>query len=59
MGSEYGVSLFVYSSGERGGEVDDDVPGKLQHSQESKVAVERHVKALGEKGLTWTSVYAS
>lgn len=59
MAFEYGVSVFVYSTGERGGEVDDDIPGKLQHSQESKVAVERHVKALGEKGLTWTSVYVS
>jgi hypothetical protein len=58
MAFEYGVSLFVYSSAERGNEVDDGTPGKLQHSQESKVAVEKHVKALGEKGLTWTSVYA-
>lgn len=55
MAFEHGVSFFVYSTAERGGEAEDDIPGK----QESKVAVERHVKALGEKGLTWTSVYIS
>lgn len=55
MAFEHGVSFFVYSTAERGGEAEDDIHGK----QESKVAVERHVKALGEKGLTWTSVYKS
>ncbi|EIW87063.1 NAD(P)-binding protein [Coniophora puteana RWD-64-598 SS2] len=48
---EYGVSVYVYSSAERGGEAND----RLQSgSGLAKVMIERHVKSLGEKGLPWT-----
>ncbi|KAG6909668.1 hypothetical protein DXG01_016075 [Tephrocybe rancida] len=48
---EYGVSHFIYSSAERGGESYDDhwVLDRL-----AKVKVERHIRELGAKGLTWT-----
>ncbi|KAJ7622246.1 NAD(P)-binding protein [Roridomyces roridus] len=48
---EYGVSAFVFSSVERGGEYYDD------HSvldRRAKVNVERYIRVLGEKGLPWT-----
>ncbi|KAH7927239.1 NAD(P)-binding protein [Leucogyrophana mollusca] len=48
---EYGVSVYIYSSAERGGEANDEHE-KL--SGRAKVMVERHVKSLGEKGLSWT-----
>ncbi|KAH7916375.1 NAD(P)-binding protein [Hygrophoropsis aurantiaca] len=48
---EYGVSVYIYSSAERAGEVNDDHE-KL--SGRAKVMIERHVKGLGEKGLPWT-----
>ncbi|KAA1470858.1 NAD(P)-binding protein [Dentipellis sp. KUC8613] len=48
---EFAVSTFVYSSAERGGESADD---SRQGSGRAKVAIERHVKGLGEKGLRWT-----
>jgi hypothetical protein len=50
---EYGTSVFVYSSAERGGEINDDnvVLHKL-----AKVRIERHVKQLGDNGLPWTWV---
>ena len=51
---EFGVSVFVYSSQERGGEADDDGPNNFKPSTIAKIHVERHVKALGEKGLPWT-----
>jgi hypothetical protein len=52
---EYGVEHFVYSSADRGGEDTDD-DEDLDKKAASKVAIERHIKTLGEKGLNWTSV---
>ncbi|RDB16255.1 NmrA-like family domain-containing protein 1 [Hypsizygus marmoreus] len=48
---EFGVSSFVFSSVERGGESYDD---KLDPDRRAKVQVERHIKDLGAKGLQWT-----
>ncbi|KAG5643310.1 hypothetical protein DXG03_001194 [Asterophora parasitica] len=48
---EYGVSSFVFSSVERGGESYDD---KLTLDRLAKVRIERHIKDLGSKGLPWT-----
>ncbi|KAK7442796.1 hypothetical protein VKT23_016041 [Stygiomarasmius scandens] len=48
---EYGVQSFVFSSVERGSERDDD---KAVLDRLAKIRIERHVKALGEKGLSWT-----
>jgi hypothetical protein len=48
---EYGVSVYIYSTAERGGEQSDEME-KL--SGRAKVLAERHVQALGEKGLPWT-----
>ncbi|KAJ7622239.1 NAD(P)-binding protein [Roridomyces roridus] len=48
---EYGVSTFVFSSVERGGEYYDD-PSVLD--RRAKVNVERYIRVLGEKGLPWT-----
>jgi nucleoside-diphosphate-sugar epimerase len=48
---EYGVSVYIYSSAERGGEQSDEME-KL--SGRAKVLAERHVQALGERGLPWT-----
>ncbi|KAG1793845.1 NAD(P)-binding protein [Suillus plorans] len=48
---EYGVSVYIYSSAERGGEQSDETE-KL--SGRAKVLAERHVQALGERGLPWT-----
>ncbi|KAG1719555.1 NAD(P)-binding protein [Suillus paluster] len=47
---EYGVSVYIYSTAERGGEQIDE----KQLSGRAKVLAERHVQALGEKGLPWT-----
>ncbi|KAG6872568.1 hypothetical protein C0995_008841 [Termitomyces sp. Mi166 len=51
MAWEYGVSCFVYSSVERGGESYDDT---LTLDRLAKVRIERHIRGLGEKGLNWT-----
>jgi hypothetical protein len=51
---EYGVEQFVYSSAERGGEENDDAPEN--EMSRGKIAIERHIKALGDKGLNWTYV---
>ncbi|KAJ7476694.1 NAD(P)-binding protein [Mycena latifolia] len=52
MSAEYGVSCFVYSSVERGGEYNDE---NAQLDRRAKVLIERHVRGLGEsKGLPWT-----
>ncbi|KAF5392069.1 hypothetical protein D9757_003335 [Collybiopsis confluens] len=48
---EFGVSAYIFSSAERGGEVDDD---KFKLDGLAKVNIERHVKDLGSKGLPWT-----
>ncbi|KIP04115.1 hypothetical protein PHLGIDRAFT_76496 [Phlebiopsis gigantea 11061_1 CR5-6] len=48
---EYGVSAFIFSSVERGGESYDD---KLTLDRAAKVKIERHVRSLGEQGLRWT-----
>ncbi|KIK54611.1 hypothetical protein GYMLUDRAFT_76951 [Collybiopsis luxurians FD-317 M1] len=48
---EFNVSAFIFSSAERGGEVDDD---KFELDGLAKVNIERHVKELGNKGLSWT-----
>ena len=50
---EFGVSLFVYSSAERGGEIDDD---NFVLDRLAKVRIERYIRQLGEKGLPWTCV---
>ncbi|TCD61456.1 hypothetical protein EIP91_008413 [Steccherinum ochraceum] len=51
LSSEFGVSHFVFSSAERGGEALDD---ELKTDRLAKVRIERHTKELGEKGLRWT-----
>ncbi|KAJ6521041.1 NAD(P)-binding protein [Mycena capillaripes] len=52
ISAEYGVSSYIFSSVERGGEYNDD-NAKLDRL--AKVMIERHVRALGEsKGLPWT-----
>ncbi|KAF8069920.1 NAD(P)-binding protein [Lyophyllum atratum] len=48
---EFGVSSFVFSSSERGGESYDD---QLTLDRLAKVRIERHVRGLGSKGLKWT-----
>jgi hypothetical protein len=48
---EYGVSVYIYSTSERGGEKNDETQ-KL--SGRAKVLAERHVQALGPGGLPWT-----
>jgi uncharacterized protein YbjT (DUF2867 family) len=48
---EYGVSAFVFSSTERGGEYYDD---QTNFDTRAKVNIERHIRALGDKGLPWT-----
>lgn len=53
---EYGVSAFIFSSVERGGESYDD---KLTLDRAAKVKIERHVRSLGDKGLKWTCVLFS
>lgn len=50
---EYGVSTFIFSSAERGGERDDD---KAILDRLAKVKIERHIRSLGAKGLSWTCV---
>ncbi|KAF7296073.1 NmrA-like family domain-containing protein 1 [Mycena kentingensis (nom. inval.)] len=53
---EFNVECFIYSSAERGGEHHDDDESSMQPDGVAKVRVERHVKALGAKGLKWTIV---
>ncbi|OJA08102.1 NAD(P)-binding [Rhizopogon vesiculosus] len=48
---EYGVSVYLYSTSERGGQKNDEIQ-KL--SGRAKVLAERHVQSLGERGLPWT-----
>ncbi|CCM00285.1 uncharacterized protein FIBRA_02315 [Fibroporia radiculosa] len=48
---EYGVSVYIYSSAERAGPAHDD---EEVRSGRAKMLIERHVKSLGEKGLSWT-----
>ncbi|KAF9225404.1 NAD(P)-binding protein [Gyrodon lividus] len=48
---EYGVSTFVYSSAERGGDKNDE---NEKLSGQAKVSIERHIKSLSNKGLSWT-----
>ncbi|KAK0448593.1 NAD(P)-binding protein [Armillaria borealis] len=48
---EYGVSCFVFSSVERGGESSDDV---LMLDRLAKARIERHLRGLGSHGLAWT-----
>jgi hypothetical protein len=50
---EFGVSSYIFSSAERGGESYDD---KLVLDRLAKVRIERHVRELGTKGLPWTYV---
>lgn len=50
---EYGVSTFIFSSVERGGERDDD---KAILDRLAKVKIERHIRNLGANGLSWTCV---
>lgn len=51
---EYGVSSFVLSTVERGGEKDDDT---MKLDRLAKVRIERHVRELGSRGLNWAYVY--
>ncbi|KIK52967.1 hypothetical protein GYMLUDRAFT_49636 [Collybiopsis luxurians FD-317 M1] len=51
---EYGVSTFIFSSVERGGQKDDDKPEILMQDRYAKVKIEQYIKQLGEKGLPWT-----
>ncbi|KAJ6553042.1 hypothetical protein B0H19DRAFT_1211011 [Mycena capillaripes] len=52
ISAEYGVSSYIFSSAERGGECNDD---NAKLGRVAKVMIERHVRALGEsKGLPWT-----
>ncbi|KAF5376279.1 hypothetical protein D9615_008517 [Tricholomella constricta] len=48
---EFGVSSFIFSSTERGGESYDE---NLVLDRLAKVRIERHIKELGSKGLPWT-----
>jgi len=47
---EHGVSFFMYSSRERGGEKHDS-EAKLDYL--AKVNIENHLRSLGDKGLRW------
>ncbi|KAJ7181264.1 NAD(P)-binding protein [Mycena filopes] len=52
ISAEFGVSSFIFSSVERGGEYNDD---NAKLDRRAKVLIERHVRALGEsKALKWT-----
>ncbi|KAF7345742.1 NmrA-like family domain-containing protein 1 [Mycena venus] len=52
IAAEYGVSSYIFSSVERGGEYNDD---NAQLDRRAKVMIERHIRVLGEsKGLPWT-----
>jgi hypothetical protein len=53
---EFGVSSYVFSSVERGGESYDD---KLVLDRLAKVRIERHIRELGTKGLPWTYVISN
>ncbi|KAF9254135.1 NAD(P)-binding protein [Marasmius fiardii PR-910] len=48
---EFGVSHYVFSSVERGGEGADDT---MLDDRLAKIRIEKHVKELGKQGLTWT-----
>ncbi|KAJ5645024.1 NAD(P)-binding protein [Penicillium longicatenatum] len=50
---EYSVSAFIYSSALRSGHRYDD---QQRLSSWAKVLVERHIKALGSRGLPWVIV---
>lgn len=47
---EYNVSAYIYSSSLRAGPKYDD---QERLSGRAKANIERHVQALGEKGLPW------
>ncbi|KAF7290320.1 NmrA domain-containing protein [Mycena chlorophos] len=49
---ECGVSHFIFSSSDRGGEYYDDEMKTLDRV--AKIRIERRVKELGAKGLSWT-----
>ncbi|KAK7000305.1 NAD-binding protein [Favolaschia claudopus] len=52
ISAEFGVSSFIFSSVERGGEYNDD---NAVLDRRAKVMIERHIKALGEsKNFPWT-----
>ncbi|KAJ7033563.1 NAD(P)-binding protein [Mycena alexandri] len=52
ISAEYGVTSFIFSSVERGGEYNDE---NAKLDRRAKVLIERHVRGLGEsKGLKWT-----
>ena len=48
---EFGVSHFIFSSIERGGEGFDYM---LTLDRAAKARIERHIKRLTERGLKWT-----
>ncbi|KAG7091724.1 hypothetical protein E1B28_008125 [Marasmius oreades] len=48
---EFGISFFVFSSVERGGEGADDT---MMDDRLAKIRIENHVKQLGTKGLKWS-----
>ena len=48
---EFGVSHFIFSSIERGGEEFDYL---LTLDRLAKVRIERHIKELSARGLKWT-----
>ncbi|KAJ8090705.1 hypothetical protein PM082_018269 [Marasmius tenuissimus] len=50
---EFGVSHFVFSSVERGGEDADEI---MMDDRLAKIRIEKHVKELGTKGLKWTII---
>ncbi|ESK96975.1 NAD(P)-bindingprotein [Moniliophthora roreri MCA 2997] len=50
---EYGVMHFVFSSVERGGEASD---ATMMNDRLAKINIEKHVKELGKRGLSWTII---
>ncbi|KAL0571564.1 hypothetical protein V5O48_010396 [Marasmius crinis-equi] len=50
---EFGVSHFVFSSVERGGEGSDET---MMDDRLAKIRIEKHVQDLGTKGLKWTII---
>ncbi|KAL0572675.1 hypothetical protein V5O48_009285 [Marasmius crinis-equi] len=53
---EFGVSHFIYSSAEGA----SDEPGQGKSTMDDSIAktrIERHVKELGDKGLSWTILH--
>ncbi|KIJ66338.1 hypothetical protein HYDPIDRAFT_109338 [Hydnomerulius pinastri MD-312] len=47
---EYGVSTYIYSSSERGGDKNDD---NERLSGRAKVSIERHIKGFPDRGMSW------